>query len=147
MYYKVLDARKEAFVLITLSNEITGGVYIFKIENNFDIYFGIYFELLLKTNTFCTNKWAKEVNIKTTYGDKIISIKTFYNLLVDLLYFYPDIKIISIGVNKEIPLRKKFIGDLRYKTGYKTITNKILHRYKIVYAAQYKDIITQINNL
>jgi hypothetical protein len=147
MYYKVLDAQKEAFVLITLSNEITGGGYDFKIENNFDIYFGIYFELLLKTNTFYTNKLKKEVNIKTTYGDKIISMKTFYNLLVDLLYFYPDIKIISIDLNKEIPLRKKFIGDLRYKTGYKTITNQILYRYQIVYAQQYKNIIKQINNL
>ena len=68
----------------------------------------------------------------TGYKDKLISTAEFYNLLTDILYFYPDVIITSpLGGGKEVPLRKKDIGKLRNKQGFKTIANKILYHYQI----------------
>ena len=132
MYKNVLAAQKEAFGLESLEREITGGVYIFEIKENFNSHFKVYADFFPKVNMFYTNARQKGFNLRTdTYPDKFVSKQDFYNLLTDLLYFYPDIYIYSpAGNDKEIPLRKKDISPLRSTRGFKTVANKILYHYQ-----------------
>ena len=131
MYKNVLGAQKEAFALQSLEHEVTGGVYDFKINEKFNLYFEKYADFLPKVNTFYTNGRRNGMNLRSDMGDKLISSDEFYNLLVDLLYFYPDIYISSpAGGDKEIPLRKKDIGKLRSTRGFKTVANKILYHHQ-----------------
>lgn len=65
----------------------------------------------------------------TGYKDKLISKSEFYNLLTDILYFYPDVSIkMPLG---DIPLRKKDITKLRNKKGFKNVAKTLLYHYQI----------------
>lgn len=133
MYKRTSDAQKEALVLETLPRNITSGVYEFHITGNFNDYFKKYDDSLPKTNKFYTNMYSKDGMLRY-YGrkDKFITKEEFYQLLVDILYFYPDVTITTVGTNDDVPLRKKEIGKLRNKQGYKTIAGNILrHNHHI----------------
>lgn len=140
LYKRTLDAQKEALVIETLPFTLTRGVYKFQITGRFDKHFYKYAGFLPKVNIFYTNMGTGYVNMRTDYvvlrsdgyNNKLISKEKFYNLLVDLLYFYPDINITTLNiVNNSISLRKKDISLLR-NTGYNTIATTIsYHNQKL----------------
>lgn len=150
MYKNTVNAYKEAYALLTIPRSIGCGSTEFEIDNRFNKYFNKYVDFLSKINTFYTNLGQKRITLRpklSYYGDiNIISIKDFYNLMVDILYFYPNVKIKCLGY-KQIPLRKKYIGELRYNADYKTDTSKILHRYQIVSVMSVSQIINEVNKL
>lgn len=138
LYKRTLDAQKEALALETLPRHVTSGVYEFNMKGKykfkFDTHFNKYAGFLSETGVFYTNMSRNGVMLRSAgHKDKLISKEEFYNLLVDLLYFYPDIYITTDGPNdKQIPLRKKDISPLRNKTGYKTIAKTIINHYEKV---------------
>lgn len=147
MYKNTVNAYKEAYALLTIPQDLIR-IYSFVINHNFDKYFNKYAYFLSKENSIFVYKHAKTALIENDDDNNIsLSIKEFYNLLIDLLYFYPDIKINSPTPSPGLPLRKKYIGDLRYKTGFKTHVNKILYRYQIADTMTHNDIINTLNTL
>jgi hypothetical protein len=133
LYKKTLDANIEAFVLTTLDYAITAGVYDITINGKFDSYFRKYADFIPKINNIYTNISKSGVTIynSTASEKKVMTKDEFKQLLADILYFYPDVKIESPTGTKNIPLRKKDILPLAAKTGYKTVANKIVYHYKL----------------
>lgn len=133
LYKKTLDANIEAFVLTTLDYAITGGVYDITIDGNFDSYFDKYGDFLPMTNNIYTNIGKNNVILyySSASKKKVITKNEFRQLLADILYYYPDVSILTPTGTKNIPLRKKYILPLATKTGFKTIANKIVYHYKL----------------